>query len=402
VGRSDGVVTPARVAPDGGGVPPMLTTLMVTGKLPLMSTEAAPLLRSPLHERHVALGAKFAAFGGWEMPLEYAGGGVLREHAAVREAVGVFDVSHLGKARVTGPGAADFVNSCLSNDLGRIGPGKAQYTLCCDDATGGVVDDLIAYLIGPDEVFLIPNAANTAEVVRRLAAAAPEGITVTDEHRRYVILAVQGPQSAETVTKLGLPTGHEYMSFNPAQIGGVDLIVCRTGYTGEQGYELVVPWDDAVTVWDALVEAGVRPCGLGARDTLRTEMGYPLHGQELSLEITPVQARSGWAVGWSKPAFWGRDALLAEKAAGPRRLLRGLELTGRGIPRGHMHVYAGDALVGEITSGTFSPTKKVGIALALLDTAAGLAEGDLVEIDIRGRRTEARIVKPPFVQTSVR
>ena len=234
------------------------------------------------------------------------------------------------------------------------------------------------------------------------AAAAPEGITVTGEHRDYAILAVQGPQSAETVTKLGLPTGHDYMSFNPARIDGVDLIVCRTGYTGEQGYELVVPWDDAVTVWDALVSAGVRPCGLGARDTLRTEMGYPLHGQDLSLSISPVQARSGWAVGWSKPAFWGRDALLAEKAAGPRRLLRGLELTGRGIPRGHMRVYAGDTEVGEVTSGTFSPTKKVGIALALLDTSAGLGEGDLVEIDIRGRRTGASIVKPPFVQPSVR
>ena len=379
----------------------MLTTHTVTGKLPLMSTEAAALLHSPLHDHHVALGAKFAAFGGWEMPLEYAGGGVLREHAAVREAVGIFDVSHLGKARVAGPGAAEFVNSCLSNDLGRIGAGKAQYTLCCDES-GGVVDDLIAYLIGPDEVFLIPNAANTAEVVRRLAAAAPAGITVTDEHRRYAILAVQGPKSAETVTALGLPTGHEYMSFHPARIGGADLIVCRTGYTGEHGYELVVPWDDAATVWDALVDAGVRPCGLGARDTLRTEMGYPLHGQELSLDITPVQARSGWAVGWSKPAFWGRDALLAEKAAGPRRLLRGLELTGRGIPRGHMRVYAGDTVVGETTSGTFSTTKKVGIALALLDTAAGLADDDLVEIDIRGRRTQARIVKPPFVQTSVR
>ncbi|MFI7597608.1 glycine cleavage system aminomethyltransferase GcvT [Actinoplanes sp. NPDC049681] len=367
-----------------------------------MSTDTTPLLRSPLHERHLALGAKFAAFGGWEMPLEYAGGGVLREHAAVREAVGVFDVSHLGKARVTGPGAADFVNSCLTNDLGRIAPGKAQYTLCCDDATGGVVDDLIAYLIGPDEVFLIPNAANTAEVVRRLAAAAPSGVTVTDEHRGYAVLAVQGPQSAEIVKALGLPVEHGYMSFSTASLDGADLIVCRTGYTGEHGYELVVPWDDATRVWDALVAAGVRPCGLGARDTLRTEMGYPLHGQELSLEITPVQARSGWAVGWSKPAFWGREALLAEKASGPRRSLRGLELTGRGIPRGHMQVYAGGTLVGETTSGTFSPTKKVGIALALLDTAAELADGDLVEVDIRGRRTEARVVKPPFVQTSVR
>src|ERR687893_2975956 len=157
------------------------------------------LLRSPLHDRHLALGAKLAEFGGWEMPLEYAGGGVIKEHTAVRTAAGVFDVSHLGKAGVTGPGAAAFVNACLSNDLGRIGPGQAQYTLCCDDATGGVVDDLIAYLIGPDEVFLIPNAANTAEVVRRLAAAAPAGITVTEEHQRYAILAVQGPSSVDAV-----------------------------------------------------------------------------------------------------------------------------------------------------------------------------------------------------------
>jgi aminomethyltransferase len=362
---------------------------------------SAELLRSPLHERHAALGAKFAAFGGWEMPLEYAGGGVLREHAAVREAAGVFDVSHLGKATVRGAGAADFVNSCLTNDLGRIAPGKAQYTLCCDPS-GGVVDDLIAYLHADDHVFLIPNAANTAEVVRRLTEAAPAGVTVTDEHRSHAVLAVQGPQSAEILTRLGLPTDHGYMSFATASFAGAELIVCRTGYTGEHGYELVVGWDDAVAVWDAVIEAGVRPCGLGARDTLRTEMGYPLHGQELTLDISPVQARSGWAVGWTKPAFWGRDALTAEKSAGPRRQLRGLELTGRGIPRGHMQVFAGGQLVGETTSGTFSPTKKIGIALALLDTGAALADGDLVEIDIRGRRIEAKIVKPPFVTPSVR
>jgi aminomethyltransferase len=356
------------------------------------------LLRSPLHDRHETLGAKFASFGGWEMPLEYAGGGVIREHTAVRTAVGVFDVSHLGKAVVTGPGAAEFVNACLSNDLGRIAPGQAQYTLCCDDASGGVVDDLIAYLYGPERVFLIPNAANTAEVVRRLSAAAPSGVTVSDEHQRYAVLAVQGPGSGELLTSLGLPTDLGYMSF--AEAG--DLVVCRTGYTGEHGYELVVPWDEAAKTWDALMAAGAQPCGLGARDTLRTEMGYPLHGQDLSLEITPVQARSGWAVGWSKPRFWGREALLTEKADGPRRLLRGLELTGRGIPRGHMTVYAGGQAVGETTSGTFSPTKRAGIALALLDTSAGLAEGDLVEVDIRGRRAEARIVKPPFVESHVR
>ncbi|MFE9958874.1 glycine cleavage system aminomethyltransferase GcvT [Micromonospora sp. NPDC005299] len=364
------------------------------------------LRRSPLHERHTALGAKFAPFGGWEMPLEYAGGGVLKEHTAVRTGVGVFDVSHLGKARITGPGAADFVNSCLSNDLGRIAPGKAQYTLCCDDATGGVVDDIIAYLYAEDHVFLVPNAANTAEVVGRLRAAAPEGVIVTDEHEAYAVLAVQGPRSAELLGTLGLPTGHDYMSFSAASLNGVELTVCRTGYTGELGYELVVPAGDALVVWDALFAAGeaeeLRACGLAARDTLRTEMGYPLHGQDLSLDITPVQARSGWAVGWDKPAFWGRDVLLAEKAAGPARTLRGLEAVDRAIPRPGMAVYAGDKQVGTVTSGTFSPTRKQGIALALVDTDPKLPDGEVLEVDIRGRRAQMRLTRPPFVQPSVR
>lgn len=360
---------------------------------------ATRLRRSPLHERHTAAGAKFAPFGGWEMPLEYAGGGVLKEHTAVRTAVGVFDVSHLGKARVSGPGAADFVNSCLSNDLGRIGPGRAQYTLCCDDATGGVVDDIIAYLYADDHVFLIPNAANTAEVVRRLRAAAPAQVTVTDEHEAYAVLAVQGPRSAELLAALDLPTEHGYMSFSAASLAGVELTVCRTGYTGELGYELVVPAEHAVAVWDALFAADaafeLRACGLAARDTLRTEMGYPLHGQDLSLDISPVQARSGWAVGWDKPAFWGRDALLAEKAAGPRRTLRGLVAVDRAIPRPGMTLHVGDTQVGEVTSGTFSPTRKQGIALALVSADANLTDGDEVEIDIRGRRAPLKLTKPP-------
>ncbi len=361
------------------------------------------LRRSPLHDRHAALGAKFAAFGGWEMPVEYTG--VLKEHAAVREAVGLFDVSHLGKASVAGPGAAEFVNRCLSNDIDRIGPGQAQYTMCLDAATGGVVDDLIAYLNGPSDVFLIPNAANTTEVVRRLAAAAPGEITVTNRHEQFAVLAIQGSRSADTLAALGLPTEHAYMSFASARLGGVSMTVCRTGYTGEHGYELVVPWEAAGPVWDAVLEAGapfgVLPCGLGARDTLRTEMGYPLHGQDLSLTITPVQARAGWAVGWKKPEFWGRAALLAERAAGPRRLLYGLESLDRGIPRPHMVVLLGDAPVGEVTSGTFSPTRRVGIGLALLDQASGLHEDDEVSVDVRGRRSRMRVVKPPFVQPHV-
>ncbi len=348
-----------------------------------------------------------ADFGGWEMPIEYAGGGVVKEHTAVREAVGIFDVSHLGKASVRGIGAADFVNQSLTNDLARIGPGKAQYTLCCDSSSGGVVDDLIAYLHGNDEVFLIPNAANAAEVVSRLAVAAPAQIEVRDRHREHGVIAVQGPNSAALLQRLDLPSGGEYMSFTVAPWRGDDLIVCRTGYTGEHGYELLPAWSNAAPLWDALLGAGadldVRACGLGARDTLRTEMGYPLHGQDLSVDVTPVQARCGWAVGWTKPQFWGRDVLLAERSAGPRRLLWGLESLGRGIPRPHMTVKTQSGQeIGEVTSGTFSPTRRIGIALALLSTASEVSAGDEVLVDVRGRLMPARVVRPPFVDASVK
>jgi aminomethyltransferase len=363
------------------------------------------LRHSPLHDRHVALGAKLAPFGGWEMPIEYAGGGVLKEHAAVREAVGLFDVSHLGKATVRGAGAVEFLNARLSNDLNRIGAGQAQYTLCCD-GSGGVVDDLIAYRYADDHVFLIPNAANTAEVVRRLQEGAPEGISIVNDHEAYAILAVQGPRSADVLAALELPTEHPYLSFVPAAYQGIPVVVLRTGYTGAHGYELVVPSEHAGAIWDAVVKAGepygLRPAGLAARDTLRTEMGYPLHGQDLSLEISPVQAGLNWAVGWGKPEFWGRDALLAEKASGPRRRLWGLRSLDKGIPRPHMAVLAGDEIVGEITSGTFSPTARVGIALALLDTEAGAAPGSVVDVDVRGRRSSMEVVKPPFVAPAVR
>ena len=362
------------------------------------------LFTSPLHERHVALGAKMSDFGGWEMPIEYADGGVLKEHAAVREAVGVFDVSHLGKGVIRGHRAKEYVNSTLSNDLGRIGVGQAQYTLCCDDETGGVVDDLIAYLHGEEEVFLIPNAANTAEVMRRLAAQAPATVEVEDLHHTMGVLAVQGPRSEELLHMLGLPTSHDYMSFEATDWDGRPLVVARSGYTGEKGYELLPRWDDTADLWDALMAAGVSlgvtACGLGARDTLRTEMGYPLHGQDLSMHISPVQARSGWAVGWSKPQFWGREALLRERAEGPARMLWGIKATDRGIPRAHMAVTSGDTVVGEVTSGTFSPTLRIGIGLALLDTGV-VSAGEEVTVDVRGRNSVMQVVKPPFVRPSV-
>ncbi|RRR42349.1 glycine cleavage system aminomethyltransferase GcvT [Mycolicibacter terrae] len=361
------------------------------------------LQHGPLEDRHRELGASFAEFGGWLMPVSYAG--TVAEHNATRSTVGLFDVSHLGKATVAGPGAAAFVNSTLTNDLGRIGPGKAQYTLCCNES-GGVIDDLIAYYVADDEIFLVPNAANTAAVVAALAEAAPAGISVTDEHRSRAVLAVQGPRSTEVLAGLGLPTEMDYMAFADASYAGVPVRVCRSGYTGEHGYELLPEWDSAAVVFDALVaavaQAGGELAGLGARDTLRTEMGYPLHGHELSLAISPLQARCGWAIGWKKPAFFGREALQAEKAAGPARLLRGLRATGRGVLRAELAVLDGDRQVGITTSGTFSPTLKAGIALALIDADAGIDDGAQLTVDVRGRPVECEVVQPPFVTAKTR
>jgi len=344
-----------------------------------------------------------AEFGGWEMPIQYVG--VVEEHTAVRERVGLFDVSHLGNVEVSGPGAKAFVNACLTNDLNRIGPGQAQYTLCGDDVSGGVVDDLIAYVSSDDDLHLVPNAANAAEVVRRLVAAAPDDVSVIDRHRDFAILAVQGPRSADVLRNVGLEAELDYMAFTVVDRDAGRVIVCRTGYTGEHGYELVVPADAALTLWDEIYAAVTsydgRACGLGARDTLRTEMGYPLHGQDLSLDITPVQARCGWAVGWDKPAFWGRDILQKERAEGARRLLWGLRSDARAIPRPHMTVLSADGgNVGEMTSGTFSPTLRVGIGLALLDRT--VSEGDDVVVDVRGRSATMTVVKPPFVESHVR
>ncbi|MGB7962887.1 MAG: glycine cleavage system aminomethyltransferase GcvT [Propionicimonas sp.] len=359
-------------------------------------------LHSPLHDRHVALGAKFAEFGGWTMPLQYSG--VVAEHKRVRAAVGLFDVSHLGKLRVSGEGAVDFLNRCLTNDLGRIGPGQAQYTLVCN-ADGGVVDDMIAYRFSDSEVLLIPNAANTTTVAALLAGAAPGGIEIANEHLDHAVIAVQGTSSDEVLAALEMPVTQDYMAFATGHWGGGDLTVCRTGYTGERGYELVLPIERAGVLWDSLLRAGAEydllPCGLGARDTLRTEMGYPLHGQDLSPTITPVQAGLGWAVGWNKPDFFGAEALRAERAAGAAVLLRGLKAVGRSIPRPGMAVLDAEGhQVGRVTSGTFSPTLAVGVGLALIDRSVPL--GSRVGVAVRDRVEEFDVVKPPFVTPAVR
>ena len=345
-----------------------------------------------------------ADFGGWLMPIEYPGAGVLAEHAAVRERVGLFDVSHLGKASVTGVGSLEFLNSMFTNDLMRIADSKAQYTLFCTD-DGGVIDDLIVYKNSDEDFFLIPNASNTSEVVRVLQSEAPTGITVKNLHEEFGVLALQGPKAREVLESLGVNPTMDYMAFTRVPIAGFPVILCRTGYTGEYGFEIVPRSKDAVQVWGALVEA-MKPfdgviCGLGARDTLRTEMGYPLHGHELSLEISPVQASAGWAIGWKKEGFKGITSLVQQKDEKKVRILKALKSQDRGIPRAGMVIKDNHgAEVGIVTSGTFSPTLKVGIALALIEP--GFTEGDALTIDIRGRESSALIVTLPMVPSHVR
>jgi aminomethyltransferase len=275
--------------------------------------------------------------------------------------------------------------------------------LCNPD--GGVVDDLIAYRNSASDFFLIPNASNTTDVVRVLNENVPAGITVTNLHEKFAVLALQGPKAKDVIQSFGINPTMDYMAFSHVTIAGCDVILCRTGYTGEHGYELVPSWTDASVVWDALVEA-MKPfdgevCGLGARDTLRTEMGYPLHGHELSLDITPVQASAGWAIGWKKESFRGSEVLRKQKEEGKVRTLKALKSNDRGIPRAGMSVKNSEGLeIGLITSGTFSPSLKAGIALALLEPRYEI--GDQVTIDVRGRESSATITALPLMPSHVR
>ncbi len=340
-----------------------------------------------------------ADFGGWEMPIEYTG--TVGEHTAVREAVGIFDVSHMGLTTISGDGAVRWLNGVLANDLDRIGSGQAQYTLLCN-SDGGVIDDLIVYRIGDDEVMLVPNAANSDEVVSTLMrAAAGTNISVRDDRDGMNIIAVQGPGSEAALSALGIASAADYMAFYTSTWNGHNTIVCRTGYTGEKGFEIIISDSGVHHLWDDLVSGGATPAGLGARDTLRTEMGYPLHGHEISSDISPVQARLGWAVGWEKDDFVGADALRAERERGPQRVLRGLRAVDRAIPRAGMSVADSDGNpLGVLTSGTFSPSLRKGIGLALL--APTVVEGDVVNVDVRGRQMPFEVVRPPFVEPRVR
>lgn len=350
------------------------------------------------------MGAKFAPFGGWQMPLEYTGSGVLAEHNATREAIGLFDVSHLGTATLIGENAAEQLNKVLTNDINRIKPGQAQYsTLLSEDGT--VVDDLIVYLRSKDEVLIIPNASNATKVLEIIKSNISKDIEIKNLHQDIAIIAIQGPKSFELATDLGLPTDLQYMAFKDVSFMGQPITICRTGYTGEKGFELLIPAPAAINIWDEIISKGqkygAKAVGLGARDTLRTEMGYPLHGQDISLNISPLEAGLSWAINLEKSNFLGKDALLKEKANGIKRKLVGIKAVERAIPRSHMRVLDVDKKdIGEITSGTFSPTLKSGIALALVDSKIEI--NDKVFVDVRGNSLEFVVTKPPFVESKVR
>jgi aminomethyltransferase len=336
---------------------------------------------------HESLGARFVDFGGWEMPISYPPGTVA-EHRACRSAAVAFDVSHLGTVRVEGRDAFERLQSSLTNDLRRIGPGRAQYTHLLDETDGSVVDDIIVLWVEPTRFDVMPNASNTASV--RGALGGPD---VT--HERAVI-AVQGPTARErlasvssvaaTVSRFGV-TGFDWE--------GVGCVASGTGYTGEDGVECAVPVARAEAFWWAVLEQDVVPAGLGARDTLRLEAGLPLHGHELGPGITPLQAGLGWVVGWDKGPFRGRQALEAEREQGIARRLRGLVADGRQPPREGNEVRDGDRVLGRVTSGNFSPMLERGIAMALLEPS--VQPGSAVTIDVRGRPIGARVGTLPFV-----
>jgi aminomethyltransferase len=344
------------------------------------------LRHSPLDAEHRGLGAKMVPFGGWEMPLAY-GAGTLAEHRACRQDAVAFDVSHLGTVRVEGANAFEHLQRMLTNDLRKIGPGRAQYTHLLDD-DGSVLDDIIVWWVADDRFDVMPNASNTDRVVHAIGG---EEVTAT-----RAIVALQGPQ-ARTRLQPVAPTAAAVPHFGvaPFEWDGVRCLVAGTGYTGEDGVECAVPADAAPSFWRATLDAGFAPAGLGARDTLRLEAGLPLHGHELGPGITPLQAGLGWVVGWDKGEFRGRAALETERQRGIARRLRGMVLHGRQPPREGYAVRVDGKPAGEVTSGNFSPVLERGIALGFLPPDVG--PGTAVEVDLRGRPAPAEVVKLPFL-----
>lgn len=359
------------------------------------------LRKTPLHGKHVELGAKLADFGGWEMPIEYSG--VVSEHSAVRSGCGIFDVSHMGKLRIQGVGVASELGDLLASKVSNLETGQAQYSMLLNPA-GGVVDDLIVYRLGESDFWIVPNASNATEVFEILQEHLSVAIKIENLHESYGILAIQGSGAAAVLQKLGIDPKLEYMqaryltAVEQRSGGNEPSLICRSGYTGEFGFELIVPIAQLLDIWLGALATGATPAGLGARDTLRLEMGYPLHGQEISQSISPVSAALSWAIDWDGNFIGKNSALLAKEQ--PESYRVGLKLSERGVLRSHLDIYVDGNLIGETTSGSFSPTLKVGIALGLVNPK--ISVGSIVEVDVRGRRLSAEVVKIPFVESKVK
>ena len=360
--------------------------------------------KTVLNQEHHQAGARMVEFGGWEMPVQYAG--VIAEHLAVRQAAGLFDVSHMGEIEVSGSQAFDFLQYATINDVASLADGQIQYTALCY-ANGGVVDDLTLYRFSAERYLLCVNAANTnkdfAWLQQVLADSDFSDLELVNRSSEYGQLALQGPKAAEILAELTSCdlTGIKYYWFAEAEVAGVATIISRTGYTGEDGFELYCPTGDAVTLWQSIMQVGksfgLQPVGLGARDTLRLEKAYALYGHEITADILPLEARLAWITKLNSGDFVGRDALLAAKQSGLKRKLIGLQMTESGIPREGYSIICDGGEVGHVTSGTMSPCLKVGIALALVD--AEVADGDQpLLVAIRKRQVAAKRVKPPFVK----
>ena len=343
----------------------------------------ATLLRTPVYERHVALGARMVPFAGYEMPVQYEG--VIPEHKAVRTGAGAFDVSHMGEIHVDGPTAQEFLQAMLSNDVDRLADGEAQYTLLTNEA-GGIIDDLIVYRLGHGQFYLVVNASNRTAVYGWLKEREPRGSEVRDASDEYGLVAVQGPRA---LARLGLPEAPAF-THAMSELDGIEVMVARTGYTGEDGVELCCAEDDSVALWDAIVERGVTPCGLGARDTLRLEVCYPLHGNDITPKTDAISAGLGWACALDT-SFTGADMLRRIKDEGPTRRLVPFVMEERAVPRQGMTIEGG----GEVTSGTHSPMLDQGIGLAYVPAASATPETQL-GIDVRGKPRRARVVKKPI------
>lgn len=359
-----------------------------------MSTPTMGLLTTALHEAHRALGARLVDFAGWEMPISYAG--TLSEHAAVRGSAGLFDIGHMGRIEVAGSGAEAFLQSLVTADLADLKAGAARYALVCNER-GGILDDVFVYKRGAHDWLVIVNGANRTKIVAWLERHGRADVTPVDRTMETGLIALQGPQAADLLERVigGNVSALPLHAFADVSWHGAPLLVARTGYTGEWGVELMAANPMMRPLWDALLAAGATPVGLGARDTLRLEMGYMLYGNDIDETTTPIEAGLGWAVSLAKPDFIGRAALAAQKANGVGRKLVGFDLQEKGVPRHGHPILAGGQSVGLVTSGNLSPTLDKGIGMGYID-AAHAAPGTAIAIDIRGKLKPAVVVKPPF------